>query len=75
MIQGIMGHASIETTRKYLHKDDEIEREAIATMSNMINMDTMTTAPNLNGARKKHKFANLPLPDFAKQSVIHPESA
>jgi len=41
----------------------------------MINMDTMTTAPNLNGARKKHKFANLPLPDFAKQSVIHPESA
>lgn len=75
IVQGIMGHASIETTRKYLHKDDEIEREAIATMSNMINMDTMTTAPNLNGARKKHKFANLPLPDFAKQSVIHPESA
>ena len=50
IVQGILGHASIETTRKYLHKNEDIEREAIGTMSNYLHMDQMDAAPKLNGA-------------------------
>ena len=75
IVQGIMGHSSIETTRKYLHKDDEIERGAITMMSDLIDFDAMQAAPDLNGARKKHKFADVPLPDFQKKELTRTKRA
>ena len=41
IVQGILGHSSIETTRKYLHKNEDIEREAIGMMSDYLNMGQM----------------------------------
>ena len=67
IVQGILGHSSIETTRKYLHKNEEIEREAINTMSSRLDMSTFEEAKQLNGARKRGKFADVVLPDFSKE--------
>ncbi len=58
-------HSSIETTRKYLHKNEEIEREAIESMSNHLSMENLLNTPQLNGARKRGKFAGVILPDFS----------
>ena len=65
IVQGILGHASIETTRKYLHKNEEIEREAIESMSNHLSMESLLNTPQLNGAKKRGKFAGILLPDFS----------
>ena len=65
IVQGILGHSSIETTRKYLHKNEEIEREAIESMSNHLSMENLLKTPQLNGARKRGKFAGIVLPDFS----------
>ena len=65
IVQGILGHSSIETTRKYLHKNSEIEREAIDSMSSRLDMKTFDESPRLNGARKRGKFADVVLPDFS----------
>ena len=70
IVQGILGHASIETTRKYLHKNEDIEREAITSMTNYLNGDRLNSAPQLNGARKRAKFAGIPLPDFSQEEKI-----
>lgn len=67
IVQGILGHASIETTRKYLHKNENIEREAIDTMSAYLHMDRMNDAPKLNGATPRAKFADIPLPVFSQR--------
>lgn len=69
IVQGILGHASIETTRKYLHKNAEIEREAIGTMTSQLDMEKLITAPRLNGASARAKFADLSLPDFSTQTM------
>ena len=66
IVQGILGHASIETTRKYLHKNEEIERDAIETMTSFLPVDRLQSARRLNGAKKQGAFANIPLPDFPK---------
>lgn len=65
IVQGILGHSSIETTRKYLHKNDEIEREAIQSMSDHISIERLLDTPQLNGAKKRGKFAGVILPDFS----------
>lgn len=65
IVQGILGHSSIETTRKYLHKNEEIERDAIQTMSDHLNMEKLLNTPQLNGAKKRGKFAGVILPDFS----------
>ena len=65
IVQGILGHSSIETTRKYLHKNEEIEREAIESMSNHLSMESLLNTPQLNGAKKRGKFAGVILPDFS----------
>lgn len=65
IVQGILGHASIETTRKYLHKNTDIERDAIETMTGKLNMERLETAPRLNGAKRRGKFAGVSLPDFS----------
>lgn len=52
-------------TRKYLHKNEEIEREAIESMSNHLSMENLLNTPQLNGARKRGKFAGIILPDFS----------
>lgn len=65
IVQGILGHSSIETTRKYLHKNDEIEREAIGTMTGFLDMDQLVNAPQLRGTKKRAKFADVVLPDFS----------
>ena len=70
IVQGILGHSSIETTRKYLHKNEDIEREAITSMTDYLNGDRFNDAPQLNGARKRAKFAGIPLPDFSQQERI-----
>ena len=67
IVQGILGHASIETTRKYLHKNEDIEREAIGTMSNYLHMDQMDAAPKLNGTAPRAKFADVILPTFPQR--------
>ncbi len=66
IVQGILGHSSIETTRKYLHKNEDIEREAIGTMSGYLDTAKLVTAPTLNGAKKRNKFAAITLPDFSQ---------
>ena len=67
IVQGILGHASIETTRKYLHKNEDIEREAIGTMSNYLHIEQMDAAPKLNGAAPRAKFADIQLPSFPRR--------
>ena len=67
IVQGILGHSSIETTRKYLHKNDEIERESIQSMSDHISIERLLDTPQLNGAKKRGKFAGIKLPDFSEQ--------
>lgn len=69
IVQGILGHASIETTRKYLHKNDDIEREAIGSMTDYLDMERLSTTPQLNGAKKRGKFAGVTLPDFTETAV------
>lgn len=65
IVQGILGHSSIETTRKYLHRNPDIERDAIESMSNRLDMDTFEKTPRLNGSRRRGKFAEVVLPDFS----------
>lgn len=67
IVQGILGHSSIETTRKYLHKNTDIEREALTSMTDYLNADRLNSAPQLNGAKKRAKFAGISLPDFSEQ--------
>ena len=67
IVQGILGHSSIETTRKYLHKNTDIEREAITSMTDYLSSDKLENAPRLNGTKKRAKFAGIPLPDFSQQ--------
>ena len=67
IVQGILGHSSIETTRKYLHKNEDVEREAIGTMTDYLDMEKLSRAPQLNGAKKRAKFAGIHLPDFSEQ--------
>lgn len=67
IVQGILGHASIETTRKYLHKNEEVEREAVNTMTAFLTMERFDEPVTLNGARKRGKFADVPLPTFHKR--------
>ena len=67
IVQGILGHSSLETTRKYLHKNEEVERDAIDTMSSYLDIEKLTAAPRLNGAKKRSKFAGIVLPDFSTQ--------
>jgi integrase len=66
IVQGILGHSSIETTRKYLHKNTDIEREAIGSMSDYLDMEKLVSTPQLNGAKKRGKFADVILPNFSK---------
>ena len=61
IVQGILGHSSIETTRKYLHKNTDIERDALTSMTDYLNADRLNNAPQLNGAKKE---PNLPASHF-----------
>lgn len=66
IVKDVLGHASIQTTQKYLHKDYEKEREAMENMTNTyIDFNQLTTAPRLNGAKKRLKFADIQLPTFS----------
>lgn len=65
IVQGILGHSSIETTRKYLHKNADTEREAIASMTDRLDIARLEVTPQLNGAKKRSKFAGIKLPDFS----------
>ena len=67
IVQGILGHSSIETTRKYLHKNTDIERAALTSITDYLNTDRLDNTPQLNGAKKRAKFAGIPLPDFSEQ--------
>lgn len=75
IVQGILGHSSIETTRKYLHKSEDIEREAITSMTDYLNGEQFNNAPRLNGAKKRAKFAGIPLPDFSQRERITANNA
>lgn len=66
IVQGILGHSSIETTRKYLHKNVDTEREAIASMTDRLDVARLEATPQLNGAKKRGKFAGITLPDFSE---------
>lgn len=69
IVQGILGHASIETTRKYLHGNEDIEREAIGSMTDYLDVGKLVTAPRLNGTKTRGKFADIQLPDFSSRTV------
>lgn len=71
IVQGILGHSSLETTRKYLHKNEDVEREAIETMTGYLDMEKLSTAPKLNGAKRRGKFAGITLPTFPEQPQAH----
>ena len=76
IVQGILGHSSLETTRKYIHKNEDVEREAIEHMSDYLDIEKLASAPQLNGAKKRSKFSGIVLPDFSKtRREISPESA
>ncbi len=76
IVQGILGHSSLETTRKYIHKNEDVEREAIERMSDYLDIEKLASAPQLNGAKKRSKFSGIILPDFSKtHREIPPESA
>ena len=68
IVQGILGHSSIETTRKYLHKNDDVEREAIGIMADSLDLERLSNVPRLNGAKKQAKFAGIILPNFPKET-------
>lgn len=68
IVQGILGHSSIETTRKYLHKNEDVEREAIGAMTDYLDMEKLSKTPQLNGAKKRAKFSGIILPDFSDQA-------
>ena len=68
IVQGILGHSSIETTRKYLHKNEDIEREAISSMTDYLDVEKLSETPQLNGAKRRAKFASIVLPDFSAQA-------
>ena len=42
IVQGILGHSSIETTRKYLRKNEDVEREAIGAMTDYLDMEKLS---------------------------------
>ena len=67
IVKDILGHASITTTEKYTHQNREMEREAIGGMTSYLDINRLSQAPTLNGAKKRMKFADLTLPDFAAQ--------
>ena len=76
IVQGILGHSSLETTKKYIHKNEDVEREAIEHMSDYLDIEKLASAPRLNGAKKRSKFSGIILPDFSKtRREISPESA
>ena len=40
----ILGHAPLETTRKYLYRNENVEREAIEAMPSYLDIDELTAA-------------------------------
>ena len=50
-------------------RNDDVERGAIETMSNYLDIEKLTAAPRLNGAKKRSKFAGIVLPDFSVQTA------
>ena len=63
IVQGILGHSSIETTRKYLHKNEAIERAAVGMMTNYLEMSGLESAAPFRGARTREKFTDIRLPN------------
>ena len=49
--------------------NEEIEREAIGTMTDYLDVGKLVTAPQLNGTKKRGKFADVQLPDFSTRTV------
>lgn len=67
-VKEILGHSSIQTTQLYTHGNVERERDAITGMTNHMDMSwkSMDDAAQLNGTKKRMKFADVKLPDFSK---------
>lgn len=63
IVQGILGHSSIETTRKYLHKNEAIERAAVGMMTNYLEMSGLESAAPFRGARTREKTPDIRLPN------------
>ena len=72
IVQGILGHASMDTTRKYLHKNQDLERNAIEHMSNYLNTDRLAIVPQPHGGKSTNKFADIPLPVFPAEGRNRP---
>ena len=43
----------------------DTEREAIASMTDRLDIARLEVTPQLNGAKKRSKFAGIKLPDFS----------
>ena len=43
-----------------------MERDAITAMTDYLDMEKLSNAPRLNGAKKRAKFAGITLPNFSE---------
>ena len=71
VVKDLLGHASVSTTEKYMHKDVDVERNAVERVTR-VSFTDITDAQRLNGSKKLGKFAELPVPDFStdKKAVL-----
>lgn len=63
IVKDILGHSSITTTQKYLHGNEELERDALRTISDYLDMDKLVSSSPMSGAWKP-KFSDIRLPQF-----------
>ena len=68
IVQGILGHSSIETTRKYLHKNEDIEREAISSMTDYLDVEKLSGDASTQWSEETGKIRKHRPPDFSAQA-------
>ena len=68
VVKDLLGHSSIAVTQRYTHRNSDLEREAVGSISAYMTMSELADAPKLNGTKRRAKFADLPLPVFTAKA-------